>query len=162
MATKPPKSGRRRNKLTPRRARFIKELVKGKSLTQAAVNAGYSEKNAGQSGHQTLTRIQQRMPEVLESHGLTDDILIEKYLKPLMNAKETVFAKFEGEITDRCDVIAWGPRRDGLDLAFKLKGSYAASTEEGRGPSVQVIVLDVVTPDRSAITVKSADPSGNG
>ena len=109
------------------------------------------------------------MPDILDAHGLTDEVLIDKYLRPALEAEETRYIVTGGvnnaKIHSRKQPI-WEPRLRALDMSFKLKGSYSASTEEGRGPSVQVIVLDVVRPDRSAITVqpmkKPADPSGNG
>src|ERR1700674_3366889 len=159
MATKPPKSGRRRKVISPRRRKLIQHLAKGKSITEAERLAGYSTKYPGQNGSQALREMRKSMPEVLDALGLTDHSLVENYLKPLLNAKETVFAKYKGKFGQKRDVVSWGPRQQGLDMAFRLKGSYAASTEEGRGPSVQVILVDVPRPDRSAITVKPADPS---
>jgi hypothetical protein len=142
---------KKRKRLNPRQANLIKELSKGKTLGQAGIAAGYTKKHPRQAAHQALEGIRKTMPQVLEAAGFTDEVLIDRYLRPLMNAHETVFAKFEGKITDSRKVIAWGPRKDGLDLAFRLKGSYAASTEEGRGPSVQVVIVDVPRPDRSKI-----------
>ena len=112
-------------RLTPRQRVLVRNLTKGMSITASAIAAGYSEKNAGQLGHQVLERIREKMPQILDKAGLTDYALIEKYLKPLLEAQETEFAKFEGQITDSRDVIAWGPRAQGLEMAFNLKGSYA-------------------------------------
>ena len=95
------------------------------SVTDAAKEAGYSEKCAAQLGYQALEAIREKMPSVLDKAGLTDYALIEKYLKPLLEAEETEFAKFQGQITDSRNVIAWGPRAQALDMAFNLKGSYA-------------------------------------
>jgi len=59
-----------------------------------------------------------------------------------MNAEDTEFAKFEGKITDAKNVIAWDPRRAGLDMAFNLKGSYAAKDSgPSSGSSITVNVL---------------------
>jgi hypothetical protein len=56
--------------------------AKGASLTDAAIEAGYSSRNPGQSGFQALQQIRGRVPDLLEKHGLGEEILIEKYLKP--------------------------------------------------------------------------------
>jgi hypothetical protein len=54
--------------------------------------------------------------------GLTDRMLIQKYLVPLLEAKETKFFK-EGK--RRINVPSLGVRHTALDRAFKLRGSYA-------------------------------------
>lgn len=70
------------------------------------------------------------MPQVLERHGLTDDALIEKYLKPLLVAKETKFFAFQGEVIETHDVEALGIRKEALDMTFRLKGSFAPIEQE--------------------------------
>jgi len=113
-------------KLTPQQRALVKNLVKGMSITDAAREAGYADNGyVGQMGSQALEAIRLKMPEVLEKAGLTDEALVENYLKPALEAEETEFAKFEGRITDERNVVAWGPRLTALDLAFNLKGSYA-------------------------------------
>jgi hypothetical protein len=131
-------------KLTPQQRALVKHLLAGKTITDSARLAGYADNGyVGQMGSQALEAIRRKMPEVLDAHGLTDEVLIEKYLKPLMNAEETEFAKFEGKITDERNVIAWEPRKSGLDMAFNLKGSYAASQSNGpaNGSHITVNVL---------------------
>ena len=88
------------------------------------------------------------MPEVLEAAGLTDDALIEKYLKPLLNAEETKFFQHKGRVVSKRNVAALGTRTQALDLAFKLKGSYAPLAVEKTQRTVSVIVLDVPRPPR--------------
>jgi hypothetical protein len=113
-------------KLTPQQRSLVKNLIKGMSITDAAREAGYADNGyVGQIGSQALENIRLKMPSVLDKHGLTDDVLVENYLKPALEAEETEFAKFEGHITDQVNVVAWSPRLTALDLAFKLKGSYA-------------------------------------
>ena len=130
-----------KRKLTPQQVLLIRNIVKGMTLGEAAVNAGYSENNPGQSGWQALQQIKDKMPAILDRHGLTDDALIEKYLRPALEAQETEFAKFEGKITDRVDVIAWEPRLKALDMAFSLKGSYAPKEISGAdGGPLMVLV----------------------
>jgi hypothetical protein len=125
-----PTENNRKRKPTPRQAALLKDLTKGMSVADAARKAGYSETVPRQSGHQALKQMAHSMPEVMERQGLTDDALIDKYLRPALSAKETEFAKFEGKITDSVDVIAWSPRLTALDLAFRLKGSNAPTKAE--------------------------------
>ena len=78
-------------RLTYKEQAFVRNLVNGKSLTQSALDAGYSDKHPGQSGWQALKNIQLKMPELFDRYGLTDEALIEKHLKPLLFARETKF-----------------------------------------------------------------------
>lgn len=140
-------------RLTPRQNKFIKELAKGKTQTQAAIDAGYTTKAPGQAANQVLEQIRAKMPEVLERHGLTDDVLIEKYLIPLLHAKVTRHFAHQGKIVSSRTYADNDNRRQTLDMTFRLKGSFAPKTEEeGRiqqqfmGPTV--IVLDLPRPKR--------------
>jgi phage terminase small subunit len=134
--------------LTPQQRNLLKGLAKGMSITDAARAAGYSDKYAGQVGSQALESIRRRMPELLDKHGLTDDALVENYLKPALEAMETEFAKFEGKITDSIDVIAWSPRLTALDMAFNLRGSYAQKEDLNvNGPIV--IINHIPRPERA-------------
>lgn len=65
------------------------------------------------------------MRDAMEASGLTDRVLVNKYLKPALKARETQFFAHKGVVMDERDVIAWGTRTRALDMAFQLKGSYA-------------------------------------
>jgi len=116
-------------KLTEQQRSLVKNLLKGMSITDAALKAGYSEKCPAQVGSQALAIIREKMPEIMDRIGLSDERLLRQYLEPALEAEETEFAKFEGQITDEKNVIAWGPRLTALDMAFNLKGSYAPKSE---------------------------------
>jgi phage terminase small subunit len=83
-----------------RQAALLKNLMKGMSLTNAARKAGYSQKRPGQSGYQALNQMAQSTPEVMERQGLTNEALIEKYLRPALEAQETKFFAFKGVVKD--------------------------------------------------------------
>jgi hypothetical protein len=117
-----PKKAKR---LTPRERSLFKNLCKGMSLTDASLQAGYSPKNPGQSGYQAIERIRVAAPELLAKHGLDDDSLIDKYLKPLLNAEETKFFQHEGRVIETRNVAALGIRDSALDKTLKIRGLYA-------------------------------------
>jgi len=151
-------------KLTPQQRALVKNLIKGMSITDAALKAGYTDKSrvaAGQAGSQALENLRLKMPEVLEKAGLTDEVLTEKYLKPLLRAKETKFFAHEGKVTDHRDVAALGIRSNALDMTFNLKGSYAPKAIEGGGPinikevKVQIIRVGLQEQDGSLATSHS-------
>ncbi len=61
----------------------------------------------------------------LEAEGITPKYLAEK-LKEELEAEETVFAKFEGKITDQVNVVAWDVRQRARIDAHKLRADYPA------------------------------------
>ena len=107
--------------LSHQQRKLIKALPKAASVSEAGRIAGYS---VAPAAHRALAAIQRRMPQILDRHGLTDDYLVEKCLKPGLNAKETKFFAHEGIVTDSRTVVAWGDRRAYLDIANRLRGSY--------------------------------------
>lgn len=149
---------KKKKELTPRQRKFIQSLATGtKTATQAALDAGYTSKHPGQAAGQVLESIRAKMPEVLDRHGLTDDVLIEKHLKPLLSAKVTKHFAHNGRVVSKRDYSDNDTRRQTLDMTFKLKGSYAPKTDEEARISQQfmgptVIVLDLPRPKRPIVT----------
>jgi len=132
--------------LTPRQALFAKGLASGATITQAARNAGYSGKNLAQSGHQAVAALRLKMPELMDEVGLTARMLIEKHLVPLLAAKETKYFVVDRKLVSR-QVEALRIRLDALDMAFRLRGSFAPKDpKEAAHFGVKVIVVDVARP----------------
>ena len=152
----------KQKQLTHREQGFVRNLIKGKSLTQSAIAAGYSDRHPGQSGWQALKNIQLKVPELLNQHGLTDEALIEKHLKPLLNATEVKHFQHNGEVTDSRRVPDNPTRLKALDMAFRLHGSYSPrKMEEAEKKTVQVIVADVPRPQIRLPEAVSSD-TGKG
>jgi terminase small subunit-like protein len=158
MATK--KSDKPPKNLSSRQHAFLKAYAKGKTLKQAAIEAGYSKKNADQSGYQALKAIKGRAADLMDEIGLTDQFLIENYLVPLLEAKET---KFFNEGKRRINAAALGIRHTALDTAFKLRGSYAPrDPAEAAQFGIKVVVVDIPRPPRNTIDVTPPGAGGNG
>ena len=154
MAGRKDKTNPKNKRPTPRQLALLKNLSMGCSITDAARKAGYSKKWPGQAGFQALQSLKVKMPELLNGLGLNDAMLIEKHLKPLLRAQTTKFFQHQGKVRDKRVVAANEVRLQALDMAFRLRGSYApkgAQPAEQRG--VTVIVLDVPRPNRSAIPI---------
>jgi hypothetical protein len=162
MATpKQPNQGRKR--LTPRQAALAKNLLNGATITDAARNAGYSEKNLAQSGHQALKAIRLSMPELMDEIGLTERALIEKHLVPLLSATTTKYFQHHGKVKQKRQVADNDARLRALDVALRLRGSYAPKgPEAAEAVRVRVLVLDVPRPDRSAFLPKQQPVSPSG
>ena len=154
------KSDKPKKDLSSRQHAFLKAYAKGKTLKQAAIEAGYSKKNADQSGYQALKAIKVRAADLMDEMGLTDRVLIENYLVPLLEAEET---KFFNEGKRRINVAALGIRLAALDTAFKLRGSYAPrNPKEAEQFGIKVVVVDIPRPPRLPIDVMPPETGGNG
>jgi hypothetical protein len=144
MPRKYARHNRKKRKLTTRQQAFVKELAQGKTLTQAAKTAGYTDKNPAQAGYQALAQLRGRVPELLERHGLGEEVLIEKYLLPLLEANET---KFFNDGKKQIEVQALTIRHAALRTAFELHGSYAPrDPKEAAQYGVRVIRVDIPRP----------------
>jgi hypothetical protein len=92
---------------------------------------------------------------------LTEEICIEKYLKPALEATETIYVQSKGKITDEREVIAWGPRLAALKEAFRLHGSYAPHDPKDAAPyGVKVIIADIPGPPGEFNMFKGTLPPG--
>ena len=144
MPKKYAKHGRNKRKPNPRQQKFVHELASGKTLTQAAKNAGCSDKNPAQSGYQALAQLRGRVPELLERHGLGEEVLIQKNLLPLLEAEETKFFK---DGAKRINVEALTIRHAALRTAFELHGSHAPrDPKEAAQYGVRIIRVDIPRP----------------
>jgi hypothetical protein len=142
----------KRKLLTTRQVALTKNLLSGTTITEAARRAGYSEKNLAQSGHQALKAIRLRMPELMDDAGLSERVLIEKYLVPLLSAKDTKYFQHRGKITDKRTVPDNDTRLRALETAFELRGSYPSTYREDPAQTgVKVIVVDVPRPQRGVV-----------
>lgn len=112
------KPAKNRVKLKPRQARLLEGLIEGKSVRAAALDAGYSP-NTAQHPSDVLDTVAMR--EAM-SRLIASPEKIAQRINEGLDATETIFAKFEGRITDSVNVIAWGERRMYADLAAELKG----------------------------------------
>jgi len=126
-------------------------MAKCKSMTEAAKEVGYS---CVQAASNAVRASKQKMSDVLDKAGLTDEALVNKYLRPLMNAEETLFFQHQGIVLDKRRVAALGIRSGALDMALKLKGSYPKngngdSANNGGGPPQIVIHLGAFDPERA-------------
>jgi hypothetical protein len=133
--------------LKPRQVALVKNLVDGMTITEAARRAGYSKKCPGQAGYQALQNLKLKMPELLDRLGLSEVVLIEKHLKPMLSAQTTKFFQHRGKVAGKRLVTDNEARLNALDLAFKLRGSYAqADHRPAEAAVVKVIIMDAPRP----------------
>lgn len=155
-------SEKKTRKLTSKQAKLVEGIIAGKTVAQAARDAGYSEnhpENARQSGHQALKAVEDRVRSSMDRHGYTLDELIDKHLRLVLEGKETKFFPYRktvlvpgkrGEqpaeqvvqVIDRINVVNLQTKATGLDIAFRLRGDYAPKkldTEPGSSEVPELI-----------------------
>jgi hypothetical protein len=136
--------------LTTKQQALVRALTKTKHQGKAAIVAGYSPKHPRQSAYQALESIRKTAPELLARHGLDDDSLMDKHLLPLMKAERSVFAVSDGHFSDERKRPDWPARKDGLDMAFKIRGLYVRE-QEGKNPEFSVVIDSSHRPDWAAM-----------
>jgi hypothetical protein len=77
------KSRQTQRTLTRREAVLLEHIRTGKTISDAAREAGFSKKWPGQAGSQAFKNIQRKMPTILDELGLT----YESIIKELENTK---------------------------------------------------------------------------
>lgn len=118
-------------KLTGRQRKLIKGLVDGKPQKVAAKEAGLNESYASQILKEP--KVRDAFNALLDKMGLSDEMLIGKH-KQLLDAQKTisvVSGKDAGANSmDFVDVPDSQVQVKALELAYKLKGSFAAEKKE--------------------------------
>lgn len=122
------------NRLTKKEKGFIKDFVKTGNATKAVLK-NYDTKNentAGAIGSENLRKpkIQKAIKSIADQ--IPDSLLVEKHLELLRVPKITRTMK-RGLITDIEESTDVQALKAGLDMAYKLKGSYEADKLQVEG-----------------------------
>lgn len=127
--------------LSPREARLLRALAEGKTYAQAAKLAGYTAKHAASAGFQAFQQVKEKAPDIMNRLGLGTEAIIEKYLKPALEARETKFATFEGKFTDQVEVVNLSARNDAIHMAARINGMYDADkSDDGANVAVNITI----------------------
>ena len=147
IKTHPPqKKGTTNPPLTLLQTRLLEELPTSKTIGEAAVKAGYSSKNPGQTGYQALKALRGRVPEILDRIGLDEETVIQKHLLPKLEAKRVHYFPKDGEIvvqlSEDLDI-----QMQAIHRIFQLRGSYAPKDpKEAARYGVKIIKIDIPRP----------------
>lgn len=176
-----PEKKKRTPKMTPREQQVLAGVLEGKKQVTIAKELGISSSNV--SG--TLTRLAtktMKASEILDDMGLDLRVGLERYLLPLLEAKETKFFAHEkkgisfddkghpyvdldGYVIEEREVIANDIRLRAADLFFKLHGAFPArgSGEAEDGPTTGVTInLAVLDPKRAQQLLGALDKIEGG
>jgi phage terminase small subunit len=124
--------------LSKRKRKYVKGVVQGKTKKQAALDAGYSESVALKAAEKIETPNVHAAFQKLIREAIPEKKLVQRLAEGI-DAMETEFAKFEGQITDTKEVIAWGERREYIKLAAQY-GGYVPKEQPDVIVPVQIIV----------------------
>jgi phage terminase small subunit len=117
-------------KLKPKQARFVREYIdNGGNATQAAIAAGYAEKNARGIGSENLTKphIKEAIRELTEAREKSSGITAEWVRQQIAQIAQ----KEEAKDQDRLKA---------LDMLAKMLGLYERRDEEQQG--IRVVIED--------------------
>jgi len=150
-------------KHTTRQAKFLKALPGSKTITEAAIKAGYSPKSANKGAHQVLKALRGRVPDMMDRLGFSEEEIIDIYLRRGLDATKTVFVR--EDVVEEKEVGKGKKKRKeevarhvvnqytlndnmaqlyAMDKAFLLHGSYAPrDPKEAAQFGVKVIVQNV-------------------
>lgn len=110
---------------------------KTEGLTTALAHVQQAAKSIPSLGAAILGKAPENLSEL--KHFLQQYVPAEKLARRIsegLDAMETVFAKFEGKITDHQDVIAWGERRHYAELAAEMAGYHTPRMEVEHGGGI--------------------------
>ncbi len=138
--------GQKKRRPTDKQKKLVTLLAAGADRPTAVKLAGYSSKYPSQTVHQALRGLSMTFPELMDKHGLTDSALIDKHLRPLLKAKRTKHWAHDGRVKDKRTYADNDTRLSALELAFRLKGSFAPVKTQTENRSVDVIVVDLPRP----------------
>lgn len=112
-----------RKNLSVKQIKFMASLEGGSTITKAALDAGYSDKNPGQSGWSALRNIRASLARAADKLGFSPEIYFEKVLYPGMFAMKTERAFFMGSKTFEATEPDYANRAKFAALTAKVFGA---------------------------------------
>lgn len=100
-----PKAKKKRTyrKADRKRAVLVEKVDAGMTFAEAAIAAGYSDKNPAQSAYQALKPIRPVVLNIIKDAGFPIEDIFKKHLLPKLEAKYTECFAHQGLVMDRVD-----------------------------------------------------------
>jgi len=146
---------KKKRRLTLKQKTFAKLLPVSKDATQAAIDAGYSERSARQIGHDNLTKaavvslVEKNMKQAMNDCGLTNQNLADKFHELIFYNTEKVI-RIVGEGDNAREVEEMRDARvaaSTLANVVKFKGASLENTGAG--------IISDVNADTAWLAIKS-------
>ena len=102
----------------PRLAKFTEGVISGKSMYQAAIDAGYSDSYARNAYKFIMPNAREIFKRALEHYAPIGKVT--QRIAEGLDATETKFFQKDGVVMDERELIAWSERREYAALAAKL------------------------------------------
>jgi hypothetical protein len=154
--------------LTPREVKFIQQLAKTGSQTEAALRSAdgpITRKSAGVMGSVMTAKIRRKMPGMLARLGIRFDDVIRNVLEPGLRATKKVRYVHQGVVIEEREDVDYTERREHAALYLKLIGAFPAREDNLQGPAgggggitINLSFLD----SREATRVLDAAPERTG
>lgn len=145
-------SKRRKKPISKRKLKYIKAVANGATKKAAALQVGYSESVAENAkSHIETPDVRAVFAELVREQIPAKKIVAR--IKEGLDAKETKFFQFEGEVTDQRDVIAWTERRHYAALAAEFGGYHVPPQKEVQGSGTRILIQFVRDPQTPVIQV---------
>jgi hypothetical protein len=132
---------KKKKKPSKQQAKLIKAVLdpKVKTLTEAGAIAGYASRQAAWDAVQSMT-VQEAILEFQKSMHLggIDDAKIVKRLGEALDAEETRFFQFQGNIVDQENVVDHATRLKAIELVVKIRGLIKGDKEPVKNTQVNV------------------------
>lgn len=142
-----------------RRMKIVSAALQGESITQAAIDEGYSPRTADKQASAILanSRVKEAFARILEESGLDSKFLASK-LRELIDAKTVLFFQHQGQVTDQREVPALETQRKTAELACRLYGYLKpdnAATSINNSGLFQVVIAQL-SQDKNASQIPYA------
>jgi hypothetical protein len=145
-------------RFTPRQLALLKDLSEGTSVTRAyRSSASVEDGDSGQHMPSLAKHTPEPTSQILDKCGLSLEVLIEQHLKPMLKAPPGRFLSSQGRVTGKQIVAAVETNRRALDTALRLHDAFppkAKPSAPAKGGFVNVLVVDLPRPDRSASEIE--------
>lgn len=147
-------------KLTLKQRAWLDAYLECFNASEAARRAGYKCKTPDQFkviGSQNLTKLNDLIEKWVDEQGLSDAKIKQKIMEG-MEAKETKFFAYQGEVVETREVEALETQRRYVDMGAKVKGLYAPEKHELTGKDGGPIDLTTIV---QRVTKKNESNSKN-
>ena len=137
-------AAKRGNRLSPKEEKFVNNYVASGNATQAARDAGYSERSARELGHRLLTKVDilERITERLQEENVTADEVVSTLAAQMRSAITDVLPDDGGLISQIKD-----NKLGHLIRKIKLRREL----EIGTGKQFEVVELELYSAQQAAI-----------